>query len=296
MSEPKKITVGMVAKALPCAPLWIAQHSGMFTERNLDVSYEALGSGDLVTEALRDGRFEIALTTPEGTISDRRAGGTLTIIAGLTNQLPFKLIGSASHHTIESLRGGRIGVSSINEGTIHVVKTMLARNGLNYPDDYTFDVVGTHVTRWDLLQKGEIDAGLQLTPYDHIAVDAGFPNLGDPADYIPEFAFIVAAADQRWCETYPDETRAFLDGLRSATDLLYNSPASVVDVVAQETDVEPRFVARCFDDLTTTGMLPRDLKATRRALEAVAESMTSGDASGLIATLADVVDETYLPK
>ena len=55
---------------------------------------------------------------------------------------------------------------------------MLAAHGLAYPADYDFALEGSHVERWKALQAGTIDAALQMIPYDAMAVDAGFTDLG----------------------------------------------------------------------------------------------------------------------
>jgi ABC-type nitrate/sulfonate/bicarbonate transport system substrate-binding protein len=267
------ITVGLIAKALPCAPLWVAQRAGFFDELDLRVTQQILGSGDAVTEGIRAGDVQIGLTTPEGAIGDQLDGGSIRIISGLDNQLPFKLIGSRGHDDIESLRGGRIGVSSMKEGTVHVLKTMLARHGLTYPDDYRLDVVGTHVDRWALLQTGEIDAGLQITPYDVIAEQAGYPDLGAPSAYIPEFAFIVASADTRWCAKNRKAVVDFLTGIRRGADVVFDDSARAAGYVAEETGLEVDLVRTALEDLTAKSMLPRDLRATEGALAAVIDSM-----------------------
>lgn len=295
MSQLTKMNVGLIAKGLICAPLWVSQRAGLFAERGLDVSYEVFGSGDGVNAALREDRIQIGLNGPEGALLDRLNGGSLRIVAGISNQLPFKLIGARGRDTIESLRGGRIGVSSMSEGTVHVVQSMLAHNGLDYPADYSFEVVGTHITRWDLLQKGTIDASLQLSPYDYIAIEAGFPNLGAPSDYIPAFAFAVATADARWSSEHPAEIRRFLDGFRAGVDVIYDDPASAIDIVVEETGEKPRFVAKSIEDLTSTGMMPRDLRATRDGLAAVVDAMEPEQTTALFAALTEVLDERYLP-
>lgn len=296
MSQLTKISVGLVAKALPYAPLWVAQRAGFFAERGLDVSHDFLYSGDNVTAALREGRIEIGMNGPEAALLDGLQGGSTRIIAGLTNQLPFRLIGSRERTTIESLRGGQIGVSSLNEGTAHIIRAMLAHHGLQYPADYSLKVVGTHIDRWVLLQEGTIDASLQLTPYDHIAIEAGFPNLGAPSEYSPEFAFAVANVDGRWASEHAIETRLFLDGLGAGTDVIYDDPASAIKMVVEETGEEPRYVAKCFDDLTSTGMMPRDLRVGREGLAAVIATMDPDLATALTNVVTEVLDESYLPE
>jgi ABC-type nitrate/sulfonate/bicarbonate transport system substrate-binding protein len=88
-----------------------------------------------VTNALRDGAVDIALTAPEGTIADAVAGGPLRVVAGLIDRPPLSMIAIPRHRSFGDLRGGRIGTSSLTEGTRHVAERMLAAHGLTYPAD-----------------------------------------------------------------------------------------------------------------------------------------------------------------
>ena len=100
------------------------------------------------------------------------------MVAGLIDRPPLSMIALPRHRTFEDLRGGRIGTSSLTEGTRHVAERMLAAHGLSYPADYDFALEGSHVQRWKALQAGTIDAALQMIPYDDMAVEAGFTSLG----------------------------------------------------------------------------------------------------------------------
>ena len=51
-----------------------------------------LGTTHGVTEALRDGTVDIALTAPEGSIADAVAGGPLRVVAGLIDRPPLSMI------------------------------------------------------------------------------------------------------------------------------------------------------------------------------------------------------------
>jgi ABC-type nitrate/sulfonate/bicarbonate transport system substrate-binding protein len=293
LSSKTSVQVGLIAKALPCAPLWVAQRADIFARKGLDVTFKLLGSGDAVTDAIRSGEVRFGLTTPEGAINDQAGGGNQRILGALTNQLPFKLIGLAPHTTISALRGGRIGVSSMTEGTVHVLRAMLASHGLKYPDDYRMDVVGTHIDRWELLQAGQIDAGLQITPYDHIAIEAGYSDLGSPADYIPEFAFVVISADSVWCSENEKITTDFVDGLREGAAIIYDDRPTAVQMVSEETGVDPRLIGQSLNDLTGLQMMPRDLKVTRSALAAVVDTMRE-EVTGALGDFEQVVDHSYL--
>ena len=121
-----------------------------------------VGSGDAVTERLQAGRIRLAPNTPEGALADRAAGGSLIVIGGLTNRLPFRLIGLPGHEGLESLRGGTICVSSLTEGTVHVIEAMLATVGLRQPDDYTLEVVGAHARHGRLADGAPLDPDAYL--------------------------------------------------------------------------------------------------------------------------------------
>src|SRR6266704_356975 len=174
----REITVGVVAPAYVNVPLWVAQERGFLERRGLAATEQILGTTHGVTNALRNGEVDIALTAPEGSIADAVAGGPLRVVAGLTDRPPLSMIALARHKTFDDLRGGRIGTSSLTEGTRHVAERMLAAHGLTYPADYDFALEGSHVQRWKALQAGTIDAALQMIPYDFMAVDAGFTDLG----------------------------------------------------------------------------------------------------------------------
>src|SRR4029077_18242297 len=174
----REITVGVVAPAYVNVPLWIAQERGFLERRGLRATERILGTTHGVTSALRDGEVDIALTAPEGSIADAVAGGPLRMVAGLTDRPPLSMIALPRHHAFEDLRGGRIGTSSLTEGTRHVAERMLAAHGLTYPADYDFALEGSPVQRWKAVQGGQIDAARQRIPYDVMAVEAGFTDLG----------------------------------------------------------------------------------------------------------------------
>ena len=56
---------------------------------------------------------------------------------------------------------------------------MMAAHGLHQPKDFQFVMAGAHPQRWKALQAGTLDAAIQLVPFNYMAEEAGFPNLGD---------------------------------------------------------------------------------------------------------------------
>ena len=286
----REITVGVVAPAYVNVPLWVAQERGFLERRDLAATERILGTTHGVTNALRDGQVDIALTAPEGSIADAVAGGPLRVVAGLIDRPPLSMIALPRHQTFGDLRGGRIGTSSRTEGTRHVAERMLAAHGLAYPADYDFALEGSHVERWKALQAGTIDAALQMIPYDDIAADAGFTNLGPVTE---EFALNAA------CVRFPAERMmltAFLQALAEAAEWFRGHLEESAALAAERTSIEPRYGLRACQALAADGVLARDLRSAPGALAAVIAALRS---SGLIPPdgpdpVAAAVDYSYL--
>ena len=286
----QEITVGVVAPAYVNVPLWVAQERGFLDRRGIRATERILGATDAVTSALRRGEVDIALTAPEGSIADAVSGGSLRVVAGLIDRPPLSMIALPSHRTFGDLRGGKIGTSSLQEGTRHVAQRMLAAHGLTYPGDYDWALEGSHVERWKALQAGTIDAALQMIPYDYLAADAGFTNLGPVTD---DFALVTVCVS----DTAPTAlVRGFLQALSEGTEWFRGNVGESAALAAARTSIEPRYALRACEALAADGVISRDLRSAPAALGAVIAAMRS---SGLIppdapSPLAIAVDYSYL--
>jgi ABC-type nitrate/sulfonate/bicarbonate transport system substrate-binding protein len=233
---------------------------------------------------------DIALTAPEGSIADAVAGGPLRVVAGLIDRPPLSMIAIPRHRTFADLRGGRIGTSSLTEGTRHVAERMLATHGLSYPADYDFALEGSHVERWKALQAGTIDAALQMIPYDEIATDAGFTNLGPVTGEFTLNAVCVRRPAQRSVVT------PFLEALAEAVEWFRAHIEESAAIAATHTSMEPRYALRACQKLAADGVIPPGLRSAPGALAAVTQALRS---SGLIPPdepdpAAAAVDHSYL--
>ena len=267
----REITVGVVAPAYVNVPLWVAQQRGFLERRGLRATERILGTTHGVTNALRDGQVDIALTAPEGSIADAVAGGPLRVVAGMIDRPPLSMIAIPAHRTFDDLRGGRIGTSSLTEGTRHVAERMLAAHGLTYPDDYDFALEGSHVERWKALQAGTIDAALQMIPYDYIATDAGFTNLGPVTE---EFALNAGCINNHSSER--TVVTPFLHALAEAAEWFRGNIEESAAIAAAHTSIEPRYALRACQALAADGVIPRDLRLGHAALAAALEALRSG--------------------
>jgi NitT/TauT family transport system substrate-binding protein len=291
-----QLTIGMVAPAFLFFPIWVAQERRFFAAEGIDVRIATLGATDKVTTSLQDGGTQIGMVTPEGLIGNVAVSGTLRLIAGNANRAPLSLIVQKGIERIADLRGKRVGTSSLKEGTAVLVQTILAASGLRYPGDYEFAIVGAHPQRWEHLQKGTIDAGLQLLPLNYVAEDAGFRNLAEASDYVPRYAFAAIGVDQRWAAANRGLVVRVLKALHAATAWADTQREAAAAILARAANINAAYALRGLNEMLDRGTTPRDLRIEPAALEAVFAAMRATELvpPGTALSYAAVVDDSYL--
>ena len=260
-------------------PIWIAQHAGLFRDENLAVTIEPLEGVDEVTDRLRSGHAQLVYGISEHVVLDHEAGGPQQIIGGNINRLPFSLISQKEIKTIEGLRGKTIGVSSLEAGSSSLIIELLKQNGLHYPADYRMEAVGPILARWDKLQSGAIDAGLQGAPLNYIAIDKGFNSLCEPREIIPDFQFTSLHVNQDWANTHQDIMLRFMRAFIRAHRWFYSHRDGCRAIAMQETGIEAAYADRAWDDYTRDTIFPQDGDVSSTALQSLIEI------SGLIRAL-----------
>lgn len=293
----KTLVIGGGAVGFNWLPIVVAQRQGLFARHGLEIEIKRLGAVDKVTAAVKAGELDIAITPPEGAIRDCAAGGNLRIISGNVNRLPLSLIAHPRFKAIEELKGAKLGTSSLTEGTALYTMEVLRQHGLNYPGDYEFAVVGVHPARWKALQEFSIDAAVQLIPLNFVAIDAGWPNLGEVTDYIPEIVFTALIVDKDWAAAHRAEIVAFLRGVIEATRWVYDSAndEALVALTTEITQAEGKYGRQALVYMREKAVFPRDLAippvAFAKSLELMQKAGLADDA--LVAGAGAVLDDTY---
>ena len=252
-------------------PIWIALDQGFFAAEGLDVTLEIHEPIDAVYHRLRDGHVQFACGVTEHVILDRERGGRQEIVAGNVNKLPFSFIGGKNIRSIGDLRGGTIGVSSIEAGSSSLILKMLAAHGLEYPRDYKLLACGPILARWEKLQSGEIDAGLQGVPLNHIAVDAGYTDLGDPRAMFPDFQFTSLNVDGGWAADNHDTTVRFLRAWVRAHRWFFANRPGANQIAVLETGVAEGYADRAWAECVQAGIFPADGRASVAAVQTLIE-------------------------
>ncbi len=279
-------------------PVWIGVHAGLFRDEGIDLAVELHEGVDAVTERLVDGRVQLAFGITEHVILDNERGGTTEIIGGNVNRLPFSLIAGKSIRSFEDMRGKVVGVSSLEAGSSSLVMRLFESHGLHSPADYQIVAVGPILARWELLQSGGIDAGLQGAPLNYIANDAGYPTLAEPRVQFPDFQFTSLHVESGWAQANHDLLIRFMRAFIRAHEWFYANKEAAAAIAMQETGVTRQYVDRAWDEYVQAEIFPRDGDASDAAVQALI------DISGLIRALpqrtrtqaADYINRRYLAE
>lgn len=277
-------------------PLWIGVHQGMFAAEGIDLAVELHEGVDEVTNRLADGRVQLAYGITEHVVLDAEKGGGSEIIGGNVNRLPFSLIAGKGIRNFEDMRGKVVGVSSLEAGSSSLVMKLFEAHGLHYPADYQITACGPILARWEKLQSGEIDAGLQGAPLNYMAADQGYCVLADPRADFPDFQFTSLHALAPWAAANHTLVVRFLRAFLRAHAWFYANKEGCAAIATAETGVERHYADRAWDEYVQAEIFPRDGDASDAAVQALI------DISGLIRALpsrtrthaADYINRAYL--
>jgi NitT/TauT family transport system substrate-binding protein len=274
-----EIEIGIVVPAVIYAPVWLADRRGFLRDEGLSVRLRSFGSTDATTAALRDGVVPLTIGSPEGSIANALDGGDFRLVSGFVNRPPLSMIAQPRYHSMAELRGAKLGTTSLKEGTCHLMEKMMAAHGMHQPQDFQFVMAGAHPQRWEALKAGTLDAAIQLVPFNYIAEEAGFPNLGDVDEYVPDFLFCAACTRMSWATENRDRVIGLLRALRRGVEALYDDPKSAATVVLDELSINPDHALRACREFVSKKVIPKDLSINPQAFAATLEAMRR---SGLI--------------
>jgi ABC-type nitrate/sulfonate/bicarbonate transport system substrate-binding protein len=257
-------------------PVFVAEDQGLFEQSGLKINYLKLGSVDKATSAVREGTADLAITPPEGAISNYVDGGNLRVIAANALRLPMSMVARPDIHSVAGLRGRRVGTSSLTEGTAIYTQMMFQQAGLSYPDDYDFVLAGVHTTRWAALRNDEVDAAPQPAPWNFLAEREGYSLIGEMNDVIPELVFAAVIGNSRWLSENRKTVEKLTAALAAAHDFVNDPSNDAVTLPIYQrltTPEDPELAAKGLTYTRAMGMWPSNLQVSPTALETTVDLM-----------------------
>ena len=183
----------------------VARERGYYRQEGLDVQLVVMPSG-LGTQALLGGNVKFSTAGGAGLMPILRGAPVRFMFTSFSRPM-FWLYARSDIRLVESLKGRKVGVSSLGSGPDSLLREILKKHGLEGGRDVAIMAVGSGTARFYALQAGTVDAAILSVPANLMAQEAGFREL-------------VSFIDQEWIE---------LQGTVNVTDQLMASDPMLVE-------------------------------------------------------------------
>jgi ABC-type nitrate/sulfonate/bicarbonate transport system substrate-binding protein len=250
LGSAETVRAGYTSRDLNYLPFFIAQKR-FHPKEGLQVDLVSIGRSDVQLQALVTGDLHFANINADGIIiwNERSGGGgDLKVAAGSSNAAPYLLIGAKNIKGIEDLKGQRLGVASLRGGATSILLSYLKSKGLVHPRDFSMVVIaGGTPARLSALESGSIAGAVLGIPYGDIAVDKGFPSLGDTMEVISTYQFNSININPAWAEKNRSSVVKFIKGHIQALRWIYDRPAEAADFLTKELGLQAPYARRGID-------------------------------------------------
>lgn len=245
-AEDLELTVAVASSGLPFLQIDVAEAEGMYEEQGLDVEFISVEGSAAATAAVESGQADVMVSLPEGVITARAAGSTLTMIGATVNQNLYRLYVSADVQSLEDLAGKSIAMLVEGNGTDIQARWLMDEHGPG-ADAATYVAVGGLPNRLAALQQGQANAAFLFPPFDVTAGRSGLEFVADMSDYVDGYPHEVFAAREQTIEDNPEALAAFMAAIVDASQWIVDNPEDAIDLAVEVTGGEPDVTAEAFE-------------------------------------------------
>lgn len=216
-----KLRSGYTALSAPNMPLWMADASGGFRQRSLDVSMQFL-DGSAATKALIAKDLDVLFQGAAGLVAaDLNGGVDLVFIGAVLNHPSGSLIVAPSIQSAADLKGKPVGTGTPGTAPYFQTSAMLSKLGLK-TSDVELRALGDSSTQMSSLFGGQVAAATLSPPFSFQATAKSFKELVNSYD-IPFLDMGIVASKARIDELAPALV-AFLAACRQGIQAFNDQP------------------------------------------------------------------------
>jgi len=157
------------------SPFAIAKEMGYYRDESLQVELVMMPAA-VGTQALIGGNVEFS-SAGGAAVPPALRGAPIRFLFTAFHRPMYWLFSRPELRTLKSLKGRKIGVSSIGSGPDSLLRQILRNNGIDGGRDATIMAVGASTARFYALQARSVDAAMLGIPANLMAEDTGFHEL-----------------------------------------------------------------------------------------------------------------------
>ncbi len=244
-------------------PVHAGRETGIFERHGFEIEITYTPGSLYISEALRNGQFEIGHTGADDIVADVEDFGSgasgLFIFMGLHSGL-LSIVGAPGMTTVESLRGKELAVDARASGFVFILEKLLRSNGFG-PDDYKFVEIGGVDRRYQALVEGKVAGTMLLPPFTGTAVARGCHLLARGDQIVSCYQGTVGAAKRFWAEKNQDLLVGYIRAYVEATRWCFNvsNRGSCLELLAAHNGLKGKAAEETLDALLDSdyGMSPQ---------------------------------------
>ena len=293
----QSLTAGYISKDLNYLPFFIALKKGFYAKEGIPVDLVSIGRSDIQLQALVAGELHFANINADNIIIwNERTNGNLKVAAGSSNAAPYQLIGAKHIKRIEDLKGQRLGVNSLSGGATSILLSYLKSKGLIHPRDFSMSVIaGGTPARLSALESGAVAGAVLVMPFSDIAIDKGFPKLGDTTEIISNYQFNNININPAWAEKNRAAVVKFIRAHIQALHWIFEHQADTVEFLSKEFGLPTQYARRGIEYYTKNKVYPINGDVTLSGLKVNIEVQAQdGIIKGALPPPEKYIDLSYL--
>ena len=295
----QSLKAGYISKDLNYLPFFIALKKGFYAKEGIPVDLVSIGRSDIQLQALVAGELHFANINADNIIIwNERTNGNLKVAAGSSNAAPYQLIGAKHIKRIEDLKGQRLGVNSLSGGATSILLSYLKSKGLIHPRDFSMSVIaGGTPARLSALESGAVAGAVLVMPFSDIAIDKGFPKLGDTTEIISNYQFNNININPAWAEKNRAAVVKFIRAHIQALHWIFEHQADTVEFLNKEFGLPTQYARRGIEYYTKNKVYPINGDVTLSGLKVNIEvQVQDGIIKGALPPPEKYIDLSYLSQ
>jgi len=283
----EKIQAGAVGG--PTATMWlfyVGFDQGFFKKHDVDLDIIFAPTAPGILQQLTAGSLDIVATTgtaePIHAVDKGAKNIAIARIIGLNS--PYAMEAKPSIKSIKDLKGKTIVLGGLVDITAIYWNRMAEANGLK-KGDVDITIVGATAGRFAALKSGTVDATMVLPPFNFLAEEQGFHNIGLVIDYVKDYPFTGLEVSKPWASAHMDLAKRLLAALDDSATWFYKpeNRDALIKMGMTNFKIDEKGATQSLDFLRKIQYFAPTSKVSAKSLDSLIKVMReSGDVSNPI--------------
>ncbi len=276
------------------AAYWVAKDSGILSKYGLDLELVLISGSTRGIQSLIAGDVSFVGAIGTAVINGRLAGGDVVIVDGLTNTLPYYIMGKPAIKSPENLKGKTAGVHIPGTSADFALRLALKRAGLSYKDIKAVTVGGSSA-RIMAVMNGQLDFTIVQDAEKIRGEQAGLKVIMDMAKLNIPFQLTCTATSGKMIRENIEAVRSIVKAMAETVHYYKTRKEDVIKIMQKYTRGHSRQILEEIY-VAYSNLLVEDTYPTVEGLRNTLEIQASFDPRALKAQVGDLVDLRFVDE